>query len=76
MRRFGKVLEILGVIIGGVAALGVLPSVNLSGIPWLMAVGLVKLTLAASLGMIATGAVLQRIARLSEERGRLSPPRD
>ena len=76
MRRFGKFSRSSASSSEGVAALGVLTSANISGIQWLMAVGLVKLTLAASLGMIAGGAVLQRVARRSEERGRLSPPRD
>jgi hypothetical protein len=48
---------------------------HLAGISWLIAVGLIKLTFAASLGLIGGGAILQRIARRNDERARLAPPR-
>jgi hypothetical protein len=51
---------------------------DMVGLSWLIAVGLVKLTFVSSLGLIAGGAVLQRIANRSEERERLlsQPPAD
>lgn len=76
MRRLGQILTILGAIVGIGAALAMILPVELAGVSWLIAVGLLKLTLAASLGMIAGGAVLQRIARRTEERERLLPPAD
>lgn len=75
MRRFGQLLAVVGSIIGIAAALTMILPLHLAGISWLIAVGLIKLTLAASLGLIAGGAVLQRIARRAEERERLPPPR-
>jgi hypothetical protein len=44
---------------------------SVPGVSWLIAVGLVKLTLIASGGLIAAGAVLQRLARRAEDRARL-----
>ena len=49
--------------------------IQLVGLSWLIAVGLAKLTFVAALGLVAGGAVLQRLARRAEERERLSPPR-
>jgi protein-S-isoprenylcysteine O-methyltransferase Ste14 len=74
MRRFGQLLAVLGLLIGGAAAIAIIFPVHLVGISWLIAVGLIKLTFATSLGLIAGGAVLQRIARRTEERERLSAP--
>jgi len=47
---------------------------SLPGLPWLVAVGLAKLTLAGSVGLLASGAFLQRLARRQDERPAL--PRD
>jgi hypothetical protein len=74
MRRFGKFLAALGLLIGLGAAIAVGFPVHIAGVSWLMAVGLIKLTFAAALGLMAGGAVQQRIARRTEERERLSPP--
>jgi hypothetical protein len=59
-------------IAAGVAV--VLPG-HLAGVSWLLAIGMIRLTLTASLGLMAGGAVLQRIAHRTEERERLAPPR-
>ena len=76
MRRFGKLLTLLGLLVGIAAGVGTLFPAQLAGVSWLLAVGMIKLTLAASLGLIAGGAVLQRIARRTEEQERLSAPRE
>ena len=45
------------------------------GVSWLVAVGLTKLTLAASAGLMASGAVFLRLHRRHEERrGLVSEP--
>jgi len=75
MRRLGQVLAFLGLLIGGATAIALTLPVHLAGIAWLVAVGLVKLTFVASFGLIAGGAVLQRIAGRNEERARLASPR-
>jgi hypothetical protein len=73
MRRLGQALAFLGLLVGGAAVIAVTVPVHIVGIAWLIGVGLIKLTFAASLGLMAGGAVLQRIARRTEERERLSP---
>jgi hypothetical protein len=40
-------------------------------VSWLVAVGLAKLTLIASGGLIAAGAVVQRLAKRADDRARL-----
>jgi hypothetical protein len=73
MRLLGGVLLALGVGIGIAVALGMLVGIDIPGVSWLVAVGLVKLTLIASGGLIAAGAVLQRLARRSDDRERIGP---
>lgn len=75
MRRFGQALAVLGLFVGAGAAIATAFPVHLVGISWLIAVGLIKLTFAASVGLMAGGAVLQRIAKRAEERERLFAPR-
>jgi hypothetical protein len=70
MRPFGMLLLALGVLLGTLVGVGLLFGVQVPGVSWLVAVGLVKLTLIASGGLIAAGAVLQRLARRADERAR------
>ena len=72
MRLFGSVLLALGVLLGLAVALGMALGVTIPGVSWLIAVGLIKLTLVAAGGLIAAGAVLQRLAKRAEDRERLS----
>ena len=62
MRRLGQLLALLGLGLGGALCAGLYLPVHLAGLRWLIAVGLVKLGFASSLGLMAGGAVLQRIA--------------
>jgi hypothetical protein len=62
MRRFGQLLMLLGLGIGGAVGLALLFHLSLPGVSWIMAVGLAKLTLGASVGLLAGGAFLQRLA--------------
>jgi hypothetical protein len=71
MRPLGTLLLALGVLLGCVVGVGILFGVELPGLSWLVAVGLTKLALIASGGLIAGGAVLHRLARRADERGRL-----
>ena len=73
MRPLGTLLLALGALLGTLVGIGLLLGVQVPGVPWLVAVGLVKLTLIASCGLMAGGAVLHRLARRSEERERLGP---
>jgi hypothetical protein len=77
MRTFGASLMGLGVVVGvGLAvALVAGPSVPwLASLPWLVTVGLAKLTFISALGLIAVGAVMRRVGRRAEERA-LRPDR-
>ena len=68
MHLLAKLLMGLGLTLGAVVGLGMLLGVTLPGIPWLVAVGTVKLTLAGSVGLIGAGAVLRRLAIRAERR--------
>jgi hypothetical protein len=74
-RMLGRLLAGLGVIVGLALGLALLVPVKLAGISWLIAVGLAKLTLAASLGLIGAGAVVRRIAARADQRAQLAAPR-
>jgi hypothetical protein len=66
MKRLGSALMALGVLVGVGAALWVAAGLERIGLPWLVALGLVKLTIVASFGLMAAGAVLVRVARRTE----------
>ena len=68
MRRFGQFLAALGLVLGTFVALSLFLPLTVSGWSWLIAVGMVKLSLLSSLGLIAGGAFLQRLARRRERR--------
>lgn len=71
MRRVGQVLMILGALVGGAVGLGILLGLSIPGVSWIVAVGLAKLSLLASGGLMAGGAVLQRLANRREGQPRL-----
>jgi membrane protein implicated in regulation of membrane protease activity len=72
MHRLGLLLLWLGAIVGAVVALGLVVSnvatIDLHGLAWWMALGVVKLTLLGSAGLMTAGAALLRLARRSRER--------
>ena len=71
MRPLGTALLILGILLGSSIGIGMLLGVTVPGVSWLVAVGLTKLALIASGGLIASGALLQRLAKRVEDRARL-----
>jgi hypothetical protein len=71
VRPIGTLLLAMGALLGTAVGVGLLLGIQLPGLPWLVAVGLVKLTLIASGGLMAGGAVLHRLARRAEERAAL-----
>ncbi|MGH7653171.1 MAG: hypothetical protein ACREN6_00780 [Gemmatimonadaceae bacterium] len=75
MRRFGQFLAGLGLALGVAVGLATMWPSHLVGLSWLLAVGMVKLGFVSALGLIAGGAVLQRIANRAEAREQLPPPR-
>ena len=70
MRIVGNLLLALGAIIGVLVAVGMLTAPPLH-LPWLVVVGLTKLVLISSGGLIAAGAVCLRLANRADERNRL-----
>lgn len=81
MRRIGMFLLVSGAVVGAAVGFGMLAGVTLPGMPWLVAVGLTKLTLLSSAGLMAAGAFCLRLDRRSVEHARLQaqsadvPPR-
>ena len=73
MHRLGLLLLWFGAIVGGLVAIGVgvnqIAPIALHGLSWWMALGLVKLTLLGSAGLMSAGAVMLRLA--NRERTRL-----
>ena len=68
MRRIGSFLLFCGAAIGLGVGAAMLSGVHFVGVPWIVAVGLTKLTLLASGGLMAAGAVCIRLARRDEQR--------
>lgn len=56
-----------GVLLGAAVGIGILAGVNFPG-AGLMAIGFVKLTLLAAVGLMGAGATLHRLARRERER--------
>ena len=73
LRKFGDSLMWLGTGMGTAVGVGLMFGVALPGLPWLVAVGLVKLTLIAALGLIAGGAIVRRLSIRAEQRDLLLP---
>lgn len=67
MRLLGQLLMVLGVAVGGAVGLALLFHLSIPGVPWLLAVGLAKLTLVSSAALLGTGAFVQRLAGRRDE---------
>ncbi|HJQ20727.1 MAG TPA: hypothetical protein VJ867_10285 [Gemmatimonadaceae bacterium] len=63
MKRLGDVLMGVGVAIGAVVAIKLAMGVRVNGMPFLVSVGLVKLTLLTALSFLAAGAAARRIGK-------------
>jgi hypothetical protein len=70
MKRIGAALLVLGALVGVTAGLWVMIGLETLTLPWLVSVGLVKLIIVASLGIMGAGAVMTRIAKKAEQRSR------
>jgi hypothetical protein len=67
MRRFGQLLMLLGLGLGGAVGFAILFRIAFPGASWLVMVGLAKLSLVAAGGLLAGGAMLQRLATRRDE---------
>ena len=76
MRSLGTLLLLLGLCVGVIGGVGLIAGLHVSGWTWLVTIGLAKLTLVASGGLMAGGAVLQRLARREDARQLLESARD
>lgn len=70
LRWFGRGLLGLGLVLGGAVGVAMLAGIAPAGMSWLAAVTLAKLTLVASGGLMAGGAVCLRLDQ--RHRGRLT----
>ena len=71
MKRLGDVLMAIGVAIGAVVAIALAMGIRVNGMPFLVSVGLAKLTVLTALGFLAGGAVVRRLGKRREERERV-----
>ena len=71
MRKLRQLLMVLGAIVGVAVGLGIVFGVALPGVSWIVGIGLAKLSLVASGGLMAGGAVLQRLAHRRDDQARL-----
>jgi hypothetical protein len=58
---------VLGVVVGGAVGLALLFHLSIPGVPWLLALGLAKLTLLGSAGLLGAGAFVQRLGNRHSE---------
>jgi len=73
LKPLGRALMVAGADIGIAIGVGIGLGISLPGIPWLIAVGLVKLTLLGSAVLMGTGAFLERLSGRKQGRDRLPP---
>jgi hypothetical protein len=76
MRRFGKLLLYVGAGVGLVSVTALVLPWHVSGIAWLLGVGLTKLGLGSSVGLMGAGAIAQRAALQRKTRNALPPSSD
>ena len=71
MRRLGRFITWIGAALGVALGLSMLWPMPFTGFAWIVAVGTAKLAFAASIGLIAGGAVLERMALRAAEHAQL-----
>jgi len=68
MKRLGSALMMVGLLIGVVLGIAVTTDVRVNGLPFLVAVGLAKITFVTALGFMGTGAAIRRLGVRNEQR--------
>ncbi|MEO8620161.1 MAG: hypothetical protein ABI625_03775 [bacterium] len=68
MRPLGSILMIGGAAVGAMVAVAMLGGIHVANVPLIVAIGLGKLTLLTSGGLMAAGAVCNRLALRKEQR--------
>ena len=74
LRAMGSLFIALGACLGILVGLAILTGFSVPGVSWVVAVGITKLALLASGGIMAAGAVFVRLDRRKRERDALPPP--
>ena len=72
MKALGSALMAIGFLIGVALAIAVGADVRVNGVPFLVAVGLAKLTFVTALGFLGTGAAVRRLGVRNEQRKQAS----
>lgn len=72
MKKLGSALMALGAFVGVGAGAWIIFGRPAVGLPWLLSIGLVKLTLLASTGIVGAGAGLVRLAKRADHRNQLA----
>lgn len=68
MKRLGELLMWLGVGVGVGDALAIAVHLQITGVPWFVAVALAKFAMISAGGLMASGAVVRRLASRAEAR--------
>ena len=68
MRPLGTVLMIGGLVLGVGVGVAIIGCPHFVSLPWIVSVGLAKLTLLASGGLMAVGAICHRLAAREEQK--------
>ena len=68
MKGIGTGLLLFGALVGMAAGVWVTIGLDVVRLPWLVSIGLLKLIVVASLGIMGCGAAVIRIARRREQR--------
>lgn len=76
MRSIGTPLLFLGLLIGLIGGAALMAGLHVTGWTWLVTIGLAKLTMLAAGGLMASGAILQRLARREDAQRLLQSHRD
>ena len=76
MRKLGSILMAGGLTLGMGVGLAMVSGLTIDSLPWIVAVGLTKLTLLASVGLMGAGAVCHRLAARDEQRKTLGSGSD
>jgi len=63
MHRVGRTLEFVGLGLGALAGAALTLHLRIGELPWIVTVGIVKSVFGSALALIATGAVMERIAK-------------
>jgi hypothetical protein len=71
LKPLGRALMVAGAAVGIAIGAAIGLGISLPGIPWLVAVGLVKLTLLGSAVLLGAGAFLVRLSGRREQQDRL-----